>query len=66
MRGNIERSLRATIEAMNPAMRAAGITPFTPDDTHRQPTELSSYENHRFMMDWFTADWGDRRSTWVI
>lgn len=59
MRGNIERSLRATIEAMNPAMRAARITPFTPDDIHRKPTELSSYENHRFMMDWFTADWGD-------
>jgi hypothetical protein len=21
--------------------------------------QLESYENHRFMMDWFTADWGD-------
>ncbi len=60
MRSNIERSLRATLELMNPAMRAAGITPFSPDDVHRQPTQLSSYENHRFMMDWFTADWGDR------
>jgi hypothetical protein len=59
MRSNIERSLRATIAASNPQMRAAGITPFTPDDIHRKPTELSSYENHRFMMDWFTADWGD-------
>ncbi len=59
MRGNIERSLRATVDAMNPAMRGSGITPFTPDDVHRQPTQLSSYENHRFMMDWFTADWGD-------
>ncbi len=61
MRTNIERSLRATIAAENSAMRSSGITPFTPDDIHRQPIELSSYENHRFMMDWFTADWGDDR-----
>ncbi len=60
MRAHIERSLRATIAASNAQMRAAGITPFTPDDIQRNPTELSSYENHRFMMDWFTADWGDR------
>ncbi|MBV9267924.1 MAG: hypothetical protein JO061_17280 [Acidobacteriaceae bacterium] len=59
MRGNIERSIRATIAAANPAMRQAGITPFTPEDTHRKPTQLESYENHRFMMDWFTSDWGD-------
>ena len=59
MRSNIERSLKATIAASNPQMRAAGITPFSPDDIHRKPTELSSYENHRFMMDWFTADWGE-------
>ena len=59
MREKIERSLRATIQAGNPQMRAAGITPFSPEDVHRKPTELSSYENHRFMMDWFTADWGD-------
>ncbi len=59
MRSNVERSLQATIAASNPQMRAAGITPFSPDDIHRKPTELSSYENHRFMMDWFTADWGD-------
>ena len=40
-------------------MRSSGITPFTPDDIHRAPKYLTSYENHRFMMDWFTADWGD-------
>jgi hypothetical protein len=59
MRANIERSLKATIAAADPEMRNSGITPFSPDDTHHKPTELSSYENHRFMMDWFTADWGD-------
>ena len=59
MRGEIERSLRATIAAGNAPMRQAKITPFTPDDIHREPKHLSSYENHRFMMDWFTADWGD-------
>jgi hypothetical protein len=59
MRSLIERSLQATIQAGNPTMRASGITPFTPDDTRRSPKELSSYENHRFMMDWFTADWSD-------
>ena len=61
MRALIERSLKATIAASNATMRESGITPFTPDDIHRKPTELSSYENHRFMMDWFTADWGDDR-----
>ena len=59
MRTLIERSLQATIQAGNPAMRESGITPFTPDDIHRDPKHLASYENHRFMMDWFTADWGD-------
>ena len=59
MRGNIERSLAATIAAGSPAMRAAGITPFEPNDTDRKPSQLLSYENHRFMEDWFLADWGD-------
>jgi hypothetical protein len=59
MRPLIECSLQATIEAGTPAMRAAGITPFTTDDVHRDPKHLTSYENHRFMMDWFTADWGN-------
>jgi len=42
-------------------MRVANITSFDPEDIHRNPTHLTSYENHRFMMDWFTADWGDRQ-----
>ncbi len=59
MRGDIERSLQKTLADRNPAMKEAGITPFTAFDTHRKPTELSSYENHRYMMDWWTSDWGD-------
>ncbi len=59
MRGLITKSLEVTLAAMNPEMRHAGITPFSPDDLHRSPTHLTSYENHRFMMDWFTADWGN-------
>ena len=58
MRQNIETSIEATIAASTAEMRAAGITPFEPGDILRKPTELSSYENHRFMMDWFLADWG--------
>lgn len=59
MRGYIQNSLAATLGLRNPGMKAAGITPFTPDDIHRRPQELSSYENHRFMQDWFLADWGE-------
>ncbi len=59
MRTDIERSLQATLAAGDPAMRAAGITPFEPNDTARKPAELTSYENHRFMEDWFLSDWGD-------
>ena len=59
MRANIQASLEATLSLRAPDMKAAGISPFTPDDIHRRPTELSSYENHRFMQDWFLADWGD-------
>ncbi|HEY3988364.1 MAG TPA: hypothetical protein VGM02_03630 [Acidobacteriaceae bacterium] len=58
MRQNIQTSIEATIAASTPEMRAAGITPFETNDILRKPTELSSYENHRFMMDWFLADWG--------
>lgn len=58
MRQNIQASIEATIVASTAEMRAAGITPFEPNDILRKPTELSSYENHRFMMDWFLADWG--------
>ena len=59
MRGNIQASLEATLSLRAPDMKAAGISPFTPDDINRRPTELASYENHRFMHDWFLADWGD-------
>ncbi len=59
MRGKIERSLRTTLGLRNAAMKQAGITPFHPFDTKRDPKTLDSYENHRFMMDWWTADWGD-------
>jgi len=58
MRENIQRSIEATIAASTPEMRKAGITPFEPNDILRKPTDLSSYENHRFMMDWFLSDWG--------
>ncbi len=60
MRANIQRSLSATLAACNAEMKSSGITPFTPSDIHRKPETLSSYENHRFMQDWFLADWGDR------
>lgn len=60
MRINIERSLAATQAAGNSEMRSAGISPFTTDDVDRKPTQLSSYENHRFMQDWFLADWGNQ------
>ena len=59
MRVDIERSLKQTLDDRNPAMKQAGITPFTAFDIHRKPAELSSYENHRYMMDWWTSDWGD-------
>ena len=59
MRDLIQRSLQTTLAGGSPEMRKAEITPFTPDDTHHDPRQLESYENHRFMMDWFTADWGD-------
>ena len=60
MRANIERSLSSTLAAMSPQMKSAQITPFSPEDTRRDPQLLLSYENHRFMQDWFLADWGDR------
>lgn len=59
MRGLVERSLRRTMADRNEAMKQAGITPFTAFDTKRDPEDLSSYENHRYMMDWWTSDWGD-------
>lgn len=59
MRSLIERSLQTTLARCTPAMRQSGITPFTTTDTHHNPRQLSSYENHRFMQDFFTSDWGD-------
>lgn len=59
MRANIQASLESTLSLRALDMKAAGISPFTPDDIDHRPTELSSYENHRFMQDWFLADWGD-------
>jgi hypothetical protein len=59
MRADIERSLNKTLDDRSEAMKRAGITPFTAFDTTRKPTQLSSYENHRYMMDWWTSDWGD-------
>lgn len=58
MRTNIERSLKTVLANRNAAMKQSGITPFTPFDTNRTPTYLTSYENHRYMMDWWTSDWG--------
>lgn len=60
MRADMQHSLEITLKAMSPEMKSAGISPFTPEDTHRDPKYLLSYENHRFMQDWFLADWGDR------
>jgi hypothetical protein len=59
MRTLIEWSLKTALNKRNPAMKQAGISPFTPFDTERKPTDLTSYENHRYMMDWWTSDWGD-------
>ena len=59
IRGDSSESLKKTLADRNPALKQAGITPFTAFDITRQPTELSSYENHRYMMDWWTSDWGD-------
>lgn len=59
MRTLIQRSIKTTLAQCSPAMKQSGITPFTPNDTDHNPHHLSSYENHRFMQDWFTSDWGD-------
>ncbi len=59
LRADLERSLRLTLARCNTAMRQAGITPFTTYDLGRDPRRLTSYENHRYMMDWWTCEWGD-------
>ncbi|MBZ5670555.1 MAG: hypothetical protein LAO04_12595 [Acidobacteriia bacterium] len=60
VRTDIERSLQRTLAARNPEMKRAEITPIFAFDTERKPAELGSYESHRYMMDWWTSDWGDR------
>jgi hypothetical protein len=59
LRADIEKSMHFTLEARNSEMKEANITPFSAFDTKCKPSELTSYENHRYMMDWWTADWGD-------
>jgi hypothetical protein len=59
LRADVERSLRTTLDSRNSELKQAGITPFSAFDTTRKPEQLTSYENHRYMMDWWTADWGD-------
>jgi hypothetical protein len=59
MRHDIERSLRIALDNRSPELKQAGITPFSAFDTSRKPNQLTSYENHRYMMDWWTSDWGD-------
>lgn len=58
LRQDLVRSLAATLQVSSNRVRDAGITPFHPNDTDRDPTELKSYENHRFMQDWFLSDFG--------
>lgn len=59
MRELITKSMQTTQAAASAEMRNDRITPFSPDDIKHRAKDLNSYENHRFMMDWFTADWGD-------
>ena len=59
LRIDVERSLNLTLNARSPELKKQNITPISAFDTTRKPTELSSYENHRYLMDWWTADWGD-------
>lgn len=61
LRRDVTQSLQITEKARRPEMRAADLAPFTPEDTGHNPKSLASYENHRFMEDWFLADWGDPR-----
>lgn len=59
MRALIETSIADVCASRNSEMKAAGVTPFRPDDTDRKATHLTDYENHRFMEDWLLCDWGD-------
>lgn len=59
IRIDVERSLETTLAAGNPEMKRARIPPIYAFDTQRKPVELGSYESHRYIMDWWTSDWGD-------
>ena len=59
MRADIERSLTKTLADRNPEMKQAGIPPIFAFDTKRKPAELTSYENHRYISDWWLSDWGN-------
>jgi hypothetical protein len=59
MKEDIDASMRKALDLRSAKMKDAGIVPFTTDDLDHNPSELESYENHRFMEDWFLADWGD-------
>lgn len=58
MRADIQQSMQRTLADRNPEMKRVGITPIFAFDTKRKPTQLGSYESHRYMMDWWTSDWG--------
>jgi len=59
MRTDVERSLNKTLANRNPEMKKADIPPIFAFDTDRKPTELTSYENHRYISDWWLSDWGN-------
>ncbi len=59
LRADVERSLGRTLDSRNAEMKRENIPPISAFDTTRKPSQLTSYENHRYLMDWWTADWGD-------
>jgi hypothetical protein len=59
LRADVERSLSRTLDSRNPDLKRENITPISAFDTTRKPSQLTSYENHRYLMDWWSADWGD-------
>ena len=59
LRADVERSLNQTLNSRNSELKKDNIPPIFAFDTTRKPSQLSSYENHRYIMDWWTADWGD-------
>lgn len=59
LRADVERSLNRTLDSRNPDLKRENISPISAFDTTRKPSQLTSYENHRYLMDWWSADWGD-------